>query len=194
LEADRLIGYALADLDRCSSWIRLRVNMAAGDIALKEGRYKEALNRYEAAHAASTDHGGEGDGYQINPRLGMALINLGDLDEAERKFEAMQELKGIPIGNLYGDYGLALVAHKRGETQQAQTLVKKARQQLEERTGSNLLSTLLNELYEKLNDAAGEHARFEKANAGADAESSTPAPKKPPGSSDVEQPSQSRKA
>ena len=156
-EAEELIVDALSTVEQCKPWIKLRVYMAAGDIALKNESYEDALAKYEAAAESAKAYGGEGGykgeagGYQIDPRIGMAMVNLRDrLDDAEAKFEAVGRQETIPIGHLYGDYGKALVEHKRGNVQLATELVRKAREQLKQRTNSHLLLNLLNELYGKL--------------------------------------------
>jgi NAD-dependent SIR2 family protein deacetylase/tetratricopeptide (TPR) repeat protein len=149
-DADRLISEALGELARCSPWIRLRVNMAAGDIAFKEGRHLQALQFYEAAAASANEYGGEGGGYQIDPRIGMALISLGEIEQAEMKFKSVCNLEGIRIGNLYGDYGMALVALSRADHGSAGILVAKARDELARIGASNLLWSLLSDVYSKL--------------------------------------------
>ena len=148
-EAEVLIQQALEDVVRRSPWIRVRISYAAGDIALKQGDNVEALKHFTSAAEALEKYGGEGGGYQIKPRLGMALLGV-DVAAAEREFEDLRDLRGIPVGNLYGIYGLALVAYKRGQRSRAETLVEEALQQLKKNATSNLLWRLFDDLYSKL--------------------------------------------
>jgi tetratricopeptide (TPR) repeat protein len=153
-EADRLIEEALEDAVRRSPWIRVRIQYVAGDIALKEGRNEDALKCFLSAESALKEYGGEGGGYQIKPRVGMALVSLGHISEAEHEFEALRQLPGIPVGNLYGRYGLALASYQRGEHSKAEALVQESRQQLEKTARSNLLWTLFDDLFSKLKNQA----------------------------------------
>jgi tetratricopeptide (TPR) repeat protein len=159
-DAQRHIQSALEEVGRCNSWIRVRVHMAAGDIALKEHRSEDALRHFRSATEAAKEYGGEGGGYQLYPRIGLALIDLDRFDEAQAKFQSVRDLEGIPIGNLYGEYGLALVAYKRGRVNEANIIINRVRQQLEQKATSNLVWTLLNDLYAKLHSrgkADGSH-------------------------------------
>jgi tetratricopeptide (TPR) repeat protein len=148
LSADQLIERALA-IDS-SAWIRTRVNMAAGDIALKQGNSNEALKRYEAAEAEAQKYGNEGRGYQTAPRIGLAYLAANRLDEAEKRFKELRDLEQIAIGKLYADYGLAMVAYKRGEIVGARGIIEATRTKLSRRTSSNLLLKLINKLYDDL--------------------------------------------
>jgi tetratricopeptide (TPR) repeat protein len=117
--------------------------MAAGDIALKRGDSAKALTYYKTAWRLADSYGGEGRGYQILPRIGLAYLGVGQLDNAERELRKLRELEQIPIGKLYGDYGLAMVAYKRGEIQSARELLEDVEAQLSRRTTSNLLRKLI---------------------------------------------------
>jgi hypothetical protein len=135
----------------CSSWIRFRVNMAAGDIELKRKNAKAALNLYQLAAKQTDLYGGEGyeehgeDGYQICPRMGLAHLELGEIDEAERKFKKLSGLKQIPIGKLYAEYGLALVAHQRGNLPEARVMLDDVKREISRQTRPNLLLRLIEE-------------------------------------------------
>jgi tetratricopeptide (TPR) repeat protein len=147
-EASQLINEALAI--PCKPWIKFRVNLAAGDIALKQGNGLEALRFYEDAAQASQEYGGEGRGYQTEPRIGLAYLAKGKPEEAEAKFQALHNLEQIAIGKLYAEYGLALVAYERGETPKAKLFVETVRKELSRRTTSNLLLKLINKLFEDI--------------------------------------------
>lgn len=144
--AEELIHEALA-ID-CSPWIRFRVNMAAGDIALKRGDTegaRAALNFYRRAAREADSYGGEGDGYQIGPRIGLAYLGLGQIKAAERKFKELSSLEQIPVGKLYAEYGLALVVRERGNIPVARLMLNDVKAKLSRRTRSNLLLRLIEE-------------------------------------------------
>jgi tetratricopeptide (TPR) repeat protein len=147
-EAAPLIQKALAIPSK--PWIKCRVYMAAGDIALKSGDSKQALKYYKQQSEEAQQYGDEGRGYQWRPRIGMAQLDQGQLDEAEDTFESLQKVQEIEIGRLYADYGLAMVAFKRGEVLGARAMINDIRKRLERRTTSNLLVTLIERLYDQL--------------------------------------------
>lgn len=151
--ANEEIEKALRGGDSRSAWIRVRIYMAAGDIAHKQGHHEQALSFFERSFASAEEYGGEGGGYQIYPRIGMALMSLGRVSEAEERFQTVHDLQGIPIGNLYGEYGLALVARSRDDSVNAEERVERARKELEDRTTSNLLWKLLKDLQMQLKNA-----------------------------------------
>src|SRR5215213_2898395 len=145
----------------CNSWIRSRVYMAAGDIALKQNQSKEALGFYEDAARSIEEYGGEGHGYQIDPRIGLAHLGVGEpwnLKAATDRFNALRANEAIPIGKLYGDYGLAMVAYKENKKEEARRLADETRKSLSRRTSSNLLLKLTNQLFQDL-----EHDRNKNA-------------------------------
>ena len=78
--------------------------MAAGDIALKQNRSPEALRFYEEAAKSIEEYGGEGHGYQIDPRIGLAHLGVGNLEAARNRFNALRANEAIPIGKLYGRF------------------------------------------------------------------------------------------
>jgi tetratricopeptide (TPR) repeat protein len=153
--ANAEVALALRDVSLRDPWIRVRIYMAAGDIAHKQQRHSDALEYFNNSLDSAAEYDGEGGGYQIYPRIGMALMSLGNVEEAERKFRALLHLQGIPIANLYGEYGLALVARERYQNKDAEARVQRARKELEDRTSSNLLWKLLKDLQSQLQSGTG---------------------------------------
>ena len=154
--ANELIHEALV-ID-ASPWIRFRVNMAAGDIALKRGGRedaKTALGFYQRAAKAADSYGGEGYGYQIGPRIGLAYLGVGKVKEAERKFKELSGLEQIPIGKLYAEYGLALVTRERGNLPEARVMLNDVKVKLSRRTRSNLLLRLIEEQEARMQGSPG---------------------------------------
>jgi tetratricopeptide (TPR) repeat protein len=154
--ADELIGEALA-ID-CNPWIRFRVNMAAGDIVLKRGGQdgaQAALLFYQCAAKEADSYGGEGYGYQIGPRIGLSYLGVGQIEEAERKFKELSGLEQIPIGQLYAEYGLALVARARGNLAEARVMLDNVKAKLSRltRSRSNLLLRLIEEQEARMPDS-----------------------------------------
>ena len=147
-EARELIEEALRI--HCKPWIRTRVHMAAGDIALKSGEREAALNYYQSAEAEARTYGDEGHSYQIAPRIGLAFVSLGRLSEAERKFTELSGSWQVAIGKLYAEFGLAKIAYERGDASAARVLVQDIKARLSRRTTSNLLLNMINELFEDL--------------------------------------------
>lgn len=156
VRADELIREALA-ID-ASPWIRFRVNMSAGDIKLKRGdreSAKAALEFYQRAAEEAESYGGEGYGYQIGPRIGLAYLGVGQIEEAERKFKELSGLEQIPIGKLYAEYGLALVARERGKFPEAKVMLNDVKAKLSRRTRSNLLLRLIEEQEARMQGSQG---------------------------------------
>lgn len=151
-EAARLIELALTFNDNSQHWIRFRILMAAGDIFLKQNKSKEALEMFTRAKEQMTYYGGEGHYYQINPRIGLANLSLGDLSEAEIIFTDLSNQKKISIGKLYGDYGLALIKFKKGNVGEANLLLDNVKEELSKRTSSNLLLKLIKEFEKTLKE------------------------------------------
>jgi tetratricopeptide (TPR) repeat protein len=73
---DAAITYARRVPDK--PWILLRVEMMAGDVEFMDGDSGEAVAHYMRAAECAELHGGEGDGYQTNPRIGLALLEVYD--------------------------------------------------------------------------------------------------------------------
>jgi tetratricopeptide (TPR) repeat protein len=151
-EAARLIELALNFNDNLQPWIRFRILMAAGDIFLKQNKSREALENFTRAREQMTLYGGEGHYYQINPRIGLANLALGDLSKAEMIFTDLSQQKKISIGKLYGEYGLALIKFKKGDVKEANLLFEQVKGELSKRTSSNLLLKLIKEFEKTLKE------------------------------------------
>jgi len=151
-EAGKLIELALTFNDNSQPWIRFRILMAAGDIFLKQNRNREALDKFISAKEQMSVYGGEGHYYQINPRIGLANLALGDLSEAELIFTDLSNQKKISIGKLYGDYGLALIEFKNGNIREANLRLDDVKEELSKRPSSNLLLKLIKEFEKTLKE------------------------------------------
>ncbi|HEY0394472.1 MAG TPA: SIR2 family protein [Candidatus Elarobacter sp.] len=152
-QGSELIAQALAAADALPPWIRMRIQMAAGDLALASGRAEEAYRRYENAAAEARAYN-DGLGYQLHPRLGLALVMLPGhlpetLNEAQRNFDAIRG-RGVPSGKIYGDYGLGLVEFARERIDKGRALIRTARAELARRRASSLLRALMDDLYLRL--------------------------------------------
>jgi hypothetical protein len=138
-------------------WIKLRIMMMDGDLHKLMGKPREALRLYREAERQAEYYGGEGDGYQTSPRIGIALLemkpepNEEEEIEAERRFEKLVENRQVAIGQLYGRYGLALLAARRNSTREAISQLNIIRQELYYRGLGNVLLELTEALYEEIN-------------------------------------------
>jgi hypothetical protein len=138
-------------------WIQLRIKMMDGDLHKLMGKPREALRLYREAEQQAEYYGGEGDGYQTSPRIGIALLDMKpepsdeEEREAERRFEKLVENKQVAIGQLYGRYGLALLAARRNSTREAISQLNIIRQELYYRGLGNVLLELTEALYEEIN-------------------------------------------
>jgi hypothetical protein len=138
-------------------WIKLRIRMMDGDLHKLMGKPREALRLYRDAERQAEYYGGEGDGYQTSPRIGIALLDMkpGPTEEeereAERRFEKLVENRQVAIGQLYGRYGLALLAARRNSTREAIGQLNIIRQELYYRGLGNVLFELTEALYEEIN-------------------------------------------
>lgn len=148
-EAQGLINEALAI--KCKPWIETRVYMVAGDIALRRNDCVTALDYYQGAARKIQEYGQEGQGYQVEPRIGFAYLGIeGELENAKKKFEKLYAQNNIAIGKLYGEYGLALAAYKEGDKREARRKAQRVMEELSLRPGSNLLKKLIQKLFEDL--------------------------------------------
>lgn len=124
-------------------WIKHRVHMAAGDIAMKENRFDNACANYEQCALEVKRYGGEGHGYQIAPRLAMACIRLGDFAAAEKHLEELKRFEPITIGHMYLEYCQALLARAAGQTSSANDLLDRLRRKILAKERSNILLQLI---------------------------------------------------
>jgi len=114
---------------QCSPWIRYRVKLISGDIALREDNPEKALSEYRDALMAAAMYGNEGRdgasgddelwnaGYQMLPRLGAAYLALGDLMGARRCFEELKGFERIGASARFGD--LVLNSVEKGNLAEA---------------------------------------------------------------------------
>lgn len=151
-EALEAITRAMAYEDESKPWIRFRILMAAGDIFLKQKKSdpQRALSSYEAAKKEMEKYGGEGNHYQINPRIGLAQLALDNLQGAEEAFKTLTKHQQISIGKLYGYYGIALIRFKQNEMEKAKDLLDKAKYELSKKTTSNMLKKLIEDFEKEI--------------------------------------------
>lgn len=124
------------------AWIKYRVHLAEGDLYVHEEKFDEALQCYESAKAEYDSYGGEGQDYQIGPRIGLAYLQNNKLVRAEEILR-QQLNEHIPIGNLYAEYGLALISYKLGNKQDALKKLDEIESQIQKRASSNVLLKLI---------------------------------------------------
>ncbi len=148
--ADATIRDALRIADTLEPWIRMRLYMAAGDIALMRSDAADACASYCKAQRASEEYGDDGLGYQIHPRIGLAMTMLPDrLNEAQSHFDGIRG-RGVPSGTLYADYGLGLVEIARGWVDKGRARIRATRERLEQRRASSLIADLMDVQYGRL--------------------------------------------
>jgi predicted negative regulator of RcsB-dependent stress response len=138
---------------QCSPWIRYRVNLASGDIALTTGGdqgYAKALQSYREAEAEADRYGGEGHCYQTAWRIALASIGAGDITSAKDELLNLRAFEQIAIGRLYADYGLAMIALKEGDTVRARAQIDDVSTKISREAGSYILLSLIDKLYEDL--------------------------------------------
>ena len=149
-DASALIGEELSS--KVKPWIAYRVNMIKGDVKRYLCRPEEALQCYQNAFVCFNKYGGEGNNYQINPRIGFAYIDKYQLDKdvenlnsAEKMFQSVVE-GNLPVGNLYIEFGLAMISYYRGDLTTAETKNKIGfiKDQLISKGSTNVLIRLIN--------------------------------------------------
>lgn len=141
------IAEAQRHLSDARPWIACRVHMVGGDICFKEGDFKAALALYQDGQRLSSSYGGEEE-YQWLPRLGMAYLRSGRLNDAESTFRRLLRVSDedrIAIGTLYAKYGLAQLRYERDPSLRAHVAgqMDQIRIQLARSTSSHVLLTLL---------------------------------------------------
>ena len=131
-------------------WIRMRVEMMAGDVQMMQHNARCAKKHYQDAEALMQRYGGEGNSYQTAPRMGFALLEVGEDTEAERLFRMLSENTTIATGRLYGEYGLALIAARGEATQEAVRHLRTIHRDIARRGSGNVLMVLANSLYQRI--------------------------------------------
>ena len=143
-EAAEIIEKVL-DLE-CTPLIRCRVNMVAGDIAVKKNNYLEAIPLYEAATRVTQAEEDADFDATLRYRLGSAYLANMELTHAEEEFKKVPDLEqqGVNILVMYTKYGLARVAWARGNKEQARRLAQDILEVLSRFTSSHQLLSQVN--------------------------------------------------
>jgi tetratricopeptide (TPR) repeat protein len=161
VQASKNIDAAIACAKRVEEkrWILLRVEMMAGDVRFMDDQPDQAVNHYTKAAEFAELYGGEGDGYQTNPRIGLALLELCDekgkpdeaaLEKARRRFTQLIDNSHVPTGRLYGQYGMALIAARENLTGEARRQLQQIQKEIRHRSRGNVLLKLAEKSYEKI--------------------------------------------
>jgi len=140
-DAEKEIKTALNTYPNVKPWIRYRVFMARGDVYVHEKDFINAQIAYWKAKYEYDKYNGEGQDYQIKPRLGLAYLKNKKIGEA-KDILGKQIDREIPIGSLYAEFGLALLAYKTGDKE---ILVKlnELEREIYRKTSSNVLWKLI---------------------------------------------------
>jgi LuxR family glucitol operon transcriptional activator len=143
-EAAEVIEKVL-DLE-CTPLIRCRVNMVAGDIAVKKNNYLEAIPLYEAATRVTQAEEDADFDATLRYRLGSAYLANMELTHAEEEFKKVPDLEqqGVNILVMYTKYGLARVAWARGNKEEARRLAQDILEVLSRFTSSHQLLSQIN--------------------------------------------------
>lgn len=161
VSAIRNIDLACRYVDRLQDkpWILLRIQMMAGDVKFMDDEPDNAIVHYMKAAEHAEFYGGEGDGYQINPRIGLALLEVRDKDgklddqslqKARRRFIQLIDNSHVPTGRLYGQYGMALIAVRENLTSEARRQLQQVQKEIRHRSRGNVLLRLAEKSYEKI--------------------------------------------
>lgn len=152
VEATQKIDSAIAHAEKAPDkhWIRMRVEMMAGDVLMMQQDATSALVHYRNAERLTERYGGEGNGYQTAPRIGFALIELKEDKHACRLFRMLAENAKVETGRLYGEYGLALVAAREEATQEAVRRLRNIHHEIARRGSGNVLMVLAKSLYQRI--------------------------------------------
>lgn len=157
------MAYANTPFCKQRPWILARVEMMAGDVALMGGNAESARDHYLASAAHADLYGGEGDGYQTNPRIGLALMEILDKEKqpdkesmksARRIFERLVENGDVATGRLYGQYGLALIAARENASREAIRQLEQIMREIRRRSTGNVLLGLAEKSYQQILDAS----------------------------------------
>jgi hypothetical protein len=147
-------------------WIHMRVKMISGDVRYRDSeqqrkldtkwlsKLQEALAAYEEAEHLAERYGGEGDGYQTSPRIGLALLKQADdpnaphaQDMAAQRFRKLVENSQVATGRLYGQYGNALIAANNNATREAVAQLEAIHREISHLGRGNVLLSLAKKLY-----------------------------------------------
>lgn len=124
--------------------------MIAGDIKIIEKKPIRAEDLYRDAEREQEMYGGELD-YQIDWRIGLALLRKAELQKAKKKmkgyrlsinlaryrFTKLTEHINVANGRLYGEYGLALISEQEHSTREAGWRLRRVLKEIEARHGEN---------------------------------------------------------
>lgn len=164
-EAHRKIASAYEYACSCETkyWIWARLEMMAGDIELMDGNPGAAKTHYTKSAAYADLYGGEGDGYQTNPRIGLALMaaagktkdeDASSLDTARRIFTKLVDNGNVATGRLYGQYGLALIAARADASREAIRQLEQIMREIRRRSTGNVLLGLAEKSYRQILQAS----------------------------------------
>lgn len=140
-------------------WILLRIQMMAGDVKFLDNEPENSIEHYMKAAEHAEFYGGEGDGYQINPRIGLALLEVRkddgkpdekSLEKARRRFIQLIDNSHVPTGRLYGQYGMALIAVRENLTSQARRQLQQIQKEIRHRSRANVLLRMAEKSYENI--------------------------------------------
>jgi LuxR family transcriptional regulator, glucitol operon activator len=136
--------------------IQVRVNLIAGDIAYAKKQYIEALKYYKDAFDISNrnyETGGFAD-WDVYHRWGIACLAIGDTEKAGELFRfVIDNSRSVSIETIRAKYGLACIAQKRGEKDEARHLAQQALDELNRADASHRFHVQIQQL---LNDLTAE--------------------------------------
>jgi len=155
-------AYGYAEDLKEKPWILARLELMAGDVDLMDDSVEKyahnAFGHYTKAADYAEAYGGEGNGYQINPRIGLALLEMRDEEEkpglnvekARRRFTQLIDNSHVPTGRLYGQYGMALIALRENLTGEARRQLQQIQKEIRHSSRGNVLLKLAEKSYEKI--------------------------------------------
>lgn len=132
----------------CIPVIQSRVSMIAGDIERENGNNEKAIEYHREAVIASQDYCSVGEGFEFMYRLGKSYLKAGRIDEAKVAFEKIVEIDPLvtTIETIHAKYGLAQVAEKQADIQNAKLWLREAINILQERNPRHGLLSEMKEL------------------------------------------------
>jgi tetratricopeptide (TPR) repeat protein len=144
--------------------IQVRVNLIAGDIAYAKKQYIEALKYYKDAFDISSHNyetGGFAD-WDVYHRWGFACLAIGDIEKAAELFRfVIDNSRFVSIETIRAKYGLACIAQKRGEKDEARHLAQQALDELNRAAASH---GFRGQIQQFLNDLTAESEGTESSN------------------------------